>query len=307
MNRKRTWVWVALFVLVVIVIGILATQWNVVLVRDYRKLLEVAGRANHPRAGIWFGTLGFAAALVGTILLFSKAFREMKLNQRQSEFLASVSHSLKTPIATLELSSALLQRSDLSSEERNKLWFSHDAELVRLKDEVHQLLESARWQSQPNLIENRVVLLDPWLKDALKRWAKILGPNSQLNHEGEPLKCEALIDLKALDMITDNLVENAKKFSIQSSPKLLIRSHLTSTRWRLEVKDFGLGFDPNDRDRIFKAFYRSKSEAPHAIAGTGLGLYLAAQASKKMGIQLSAESLGTGTGATFTLEGRRTS
>src|SRR4051794_2187681 len=113
MKRKRRWLWIILFIWMTILLSILATGWNVVLVLDYRYLLSLAKSLTQPAdLGIQptalilkmtLGTLGFIAALTLTILMFIKLLKEMRLNQLQSEFLATVSHELKTPIAAMEL------------------------------------------------------------------------------------------------------------------------------------------------------------------------------------------------------------
>src|SRR3954464_13801945 len=169
MSKKRRWLWILLFISVAILLSALATGWNVVLVFDYLHILELArtlslpdNHNTHPASLIFkmiLGTLGFVAALALTVLIFFKLLKEMRLNQLQSEFLATVSHELKTPIAAMELSSTLLREGDLSQEEVHKLWHSHDAELKRLQEEVETLLEAARWQGNP-ILQKKSVDLD---------------------------------------------------------------------------------------------------------------------------------------------------
>jgi signal transduction histidine kinase len=120
MRKRRRWLWIVLFVWVALLLGSLATSWNVVLVRDYQKMLELAGTLPRPfdQRAPWMslilGTTGFVAALVTLIFFFLKVLHEMRVNQMQSEFLATVSHELKTPIAALELASSLIRSGGLS-------------------------------------------------------------------------------------------------------------------------------------------------------------------------------------------------
>ena len=317
MTGKR-WVWVVLFIVVIVLLTVLATGWNLVLVHDYRKIVElghalsapeVAAHAGVPRVSLVLGTLGFLGALSLTIAFFVKLLKEMQLNQLQSEFLAAVSHELKTPLSTMELSTSLLRDPTTSPEDVQRLWTSHDAELKRLKEEVETLLEVAQWESKTIKLKRSPIILENWLSDSLERWKKILGSGSEIVRQGNLLECTVQVDLKLLNLITDNLIDNARKFS-NESPKVSISSSLLPAkkpwslpRWRIEFRDRGWGFDPADASRIFKRFYRSKSQAPYSIAGTGLGLYLAASASRSMGISLTAESQGKGHGAVFILEG----
>ena len=321
MIRKRKWIWVVLFIIVVLLVVALATGTNIAVVRDYYRILDLA-RANlahnqtlerelhgGPWLSITLGTLGFLVTLAGIILFFVRLLQEMRLNQLQSEFLASVSHALKTPIATLELSASLIKGGDLSSEETQSLWNSHDAELKRLKEEVNSLLEAARIQSDKPDIHSRWIVLEDWFEAAISNWQRMLGPKANLTRVGEPLSCSVLVDPKLLNLITDNLLDNARKFS-QGEPTVIARTRILGPtqawkkgRWQIQIEDKGLGFDPADSEKVFKRFFRSKTETSYAIPGTGLGLHIATQACKAMGISLKAESAGSGHGATFTLEG----
>jgi signal transduction histidine kinase len=266
-----------------------------------------------PPTGLIFkmilGTLGFIAVLALTVLLFIKLLHEMRLNQLQSEFLATISHELKTPIAALELSSSLLRSGGISESERNRLWSTHRLELKRLREEVEALLEAAKWQSKPNLMQKRIISVESWIRDSLPHWKQILGTESILTYQSTALFSQACLDIRSLNLIADNLISNAKKFS-KGTPHVVVRTlripkegPFSKTKWRVEFEDYGWGFSPTDSEKIFHRFFRSKNPAPYAIAGTGLGLYLAREASRAMGLTLRAQSKGTGNGAIFILEG----
>lgn len=318
-NKKRRWLWVLLFSGAALLLGALATGWNVVLVRDYQYILTLAKNlSKSPEIDIQstalilkmtIGTLGFVVVLTLTILLFIKLLYEMRLNQLQSEFLATVSHELKTPIATIELSASLIRSGQVSQLEQERLWNSHQVELDRLRNEVNTLLEAARWQSKPKLTNKNPLPLETWLLNSLDHWKSILGSNSVLQREGESLSFTVPLDLKSLNLISDNLMSNSKKFA-RHVPHVKIRtstyqpqSMFSRPRWRIEFEDHGLGFEPNDSKRIFNRFFRSKNKASSPIAGTGLGLYLAESASRAMGLTLKARSKGMDVGSVFTLEG----
>lgn len=319
-GRKHLWFWITLFVLIVLLLGSLATGWYVVIFHNYQEILELARRSlpdaakavpevrSRPWLTMALGTLGFALALSGIILFFVRLLREMRLTQFQSDFLARMSHELKTPIATLELSSSLLREGGLSADETERLWASHDEELRRLKEELEALIEAARWQSNSVFFKRKRVALEDWLGRSWGRWQSHLGDGSRLVREGAPLPGEAWVDARLLNLIMDNLIDNARKFARDSRAKVVIRTRVIEStrgapRWQLEVEDQGWGFDPEEANHIFRRFYRSRTEAPYAISGTGLGLYLAQSAGRVMGISLRGESAGPGQGARFILEG----
>ena len=309
MIRKHRNLWITLFICTALVLTALAAGWNVVLVRDYQRMVELAREnfANRtqlttPWASVIWGSLGFLLALGFVITFFVRLLHEMKLNQAQAEFLASVSHELKTPIAALELTSSLLQSGDLTLDEQNKLWRSHNLELKRLRNEVETLLEAARWQTHKEKLNYSTIQLETWLQEAMNRWSIVLGKDAKLIREGDPLSQEAIVDVKVLNLIADNILDNARKYA-KSEPYVRIRTRRELGRWKIEFSDNGWGFHPTDAKNLFTRFFRAKTEAPYAISGTGLGLYLAQTASEALGLKLSGESAGHGQGATFTLEG----
>jgi signal transduction histidine kinase len=229
--------------------------------------------------------------------------KEMQLNQFQSEFLATVSHELKTPIAAIELSSTLLQAGDLSKEEQGRLWDAHNHELKRLHEGVEALLEAARCQTAPTALSKDAVVLEDWLQESMERWARILGPQSVLQRDGDPLNCKAVVDLKLLNLITNNLLDNSRKFAVDQ-PRVFISTRKSTEGWKIQFRDEGWGFDPSLTKKLFTRFFRGSNAITHSIPGTGLGLYLAANASQAMGMRLKADSPGVGKGARFTLEGQ---
>lgn len=309
LNRRRR-LWIILFVGLALLLTVLATGWNVVLVRDYYQMVALA-RSLHGNDSFSFapwpflilGTLGFIAALSIIIVFFVKILREMKLNQAQAEFLASVSHELKTPIASMELSSSLLRAGGLSAEETARLWLSHQAELKRLREEVLTILEAARWQAGPPKAQLEPVNLEEWLQRSVDRWKNLLGSKGQLTRDGDRLPERAMTELRSLNLITDNLLDNARKFA-DGAPQVRIHTRIEGGRWTIEFKDHGLGFEPQDSKKIFDRFYRSQHRASYAIPGNGLGLHLANSASRALGLSLKGSSEGRGHGAVFTLSGK---
>jgi signal transduction histidine kinase len=316
---KRRWLWIALSVVLALILGVVAAGYTATIVADYNRMLQIARefeRAKMPEAPkitLTLGSIGFAASILGVLIFLLRLLREMKLNQAQSEFIARVSHELKTPLATIKLTSDLLRSQEHDArtqdpEERSRLWRSHDEELDRLKRQVHSLLETARWQVSPPRILKRRLHLGKWIESQKARWLEILGPQSRIEYPGDSLDFEIEADPEKLELIFSNLVENARKFAKQDSdgPTLRIRGMRESARqWAVEVEDAGWGFPKELSQKLFQRFYRAPHGAPYAIAGTGLGLHLSLAAAQAMGFKLSARSDGLGKGAIFKIEGKR--
>jgi signal transduction histidine kinase len=291
--KQRGWFWLLFLVLIVGLLAVLATRFNVaLLLANRRNFLEPV-----------LGTLGFILILAGFLILFVRLTQEMRLNQLQSEFLAAVTHELKTPIATLELSSSLLRQPDITPKERDQLWRSHETELNRLRLEVEALLEAARWDAKAVRSQRVEIDLEHWVSERIPEWREALGTEAKFSREGAPLPSAVSVDLKMLALVCTNLIENAKKFA-KGRPELILRTHRMGSKWSMRFEDHGLGFDPSEAKRIFRRFYRAKHSAPYSIGGTGLGLYLAREACRRMRMHIEAESPGHLHGATFTISGK---
>jgi two-component system phosphate regulon sensor histidine kinase PhoR len=304
--KKRRWFWITLFVTAMVLLAVLATTWNVDLAYNPRF-------QDTPWFRVVVGTLGFLTVLAATVLFFVRLLLEMRLTQTQTEFLARISHELKSPITSLELTASLLREPGGANGDTSRLWSLFDSELSRLKNEVDLILETSRWEVKPQKPDLRPLDLPQWLEDALPRWRAILGADAELQCQSQCAQGRAHpiveTDPRLLELITNNIVDNVRKFA-HGSPQLTVRHRILEAvhpgerrRWSLSFHDKGRGFSKSDGRRLFKRFYRGETQAPHAIAGTGLGLYLAKTAGKTLGLKIRGESGGIGRGATFTLEG----
>ncbi|MEO5667292.1 MAG: HAMP domain-containing sensor histidine kinase [Bdellovibrionota bacterium] len=309
-HRKR-WPWILLFVSVMVIIAVLMTSWNWVLVQHYNRMILLAkdqwtSRSQEaPWLSAILGTLGFSTLIVLFALFFAKILREMKLNQLQRDFLANMTHELKTPLASLELSASLLKKGTaLPDDDRSTLWQTHDTELRRLREEIERLLTASRWEQFHDKPDFADVDLEAWLHKSMEKWKRMLPMDAKLVRIGDPLVGVATLDVSLLALITGNLIDNARKFSGSRPLTMSIRTRVLDDAWDLSFKDDGLGFAPDEATKIFNRFQRLKHRSDHAIPGTGLGLHLAKSASQAMNLELRAASAGPDKGARFVLSGR---
>lgn len=272
----------------------LATSWNVVLVSQYDRMLEMGHSlksGNAPWLKIILGTAGFIALVVASTSLYIKSQKEMRTSFIQREFLAKLSHELKSPLSTLELTSSLLKdpKTLENQEETRTLWEAHDAELTRLKNEVSLLLEAARWDhgiAKPKLREQN---LEALLSETLDYWSTALGSQHELLRKGDSLNGKVLIDVKLFQLILNNLIDNARKYSPVGTPIILV-TKLRENQWSISVIDSGCGIAPANFKKVFKRFYTNNQNHKVKQAGTGLGLYLAKRAADALKLKLQIHS-----------------
>lgn len=315
--RKRRWHWIVLFVLSSLTLGTLAALWNVVILSNYFRMVDLArdrlrsspefqGLEGLPWWTLILGTVAIVGALVTVVLFFIRLLREMRLNQLQTEFLANVTHELKTPLASLALSSSLIRSGQAQGAEAEQLWRTHESELTRLQGEIDRLLAASRWEQFHDRPKIETLELGQWLRRKQPAWTAQLGSAGRLEFKGDPLDVRIDADPQLLDLVVKNLLDNSKKFS-HGKPEITVTGSLLMREqqriWQLEFRDRGLGFNPDDHKKLFRRFFRAKHASSVAIPGTGLGLHLCATACKSMKILIEAHSEGPGQGASFLLSG----
>ena len=239
-SRPRIGLWVTLFILGLVVVGVMATAYNVEIVHHVDLNLEQI-----PWLKIVLVSLGFFGIIGSLILFFARLLREMKVSQIQADFLDRISHELRTPISTLILIADLLkQKNSNMNDFDQKLWQSHDLELARLRTDVELLLQAARLRETRLKISLEPLDLDTWFKEKRESFEQLLGPKSALVFKSDSLSKRVQVDVSLFELILRNLLDNARKFSL-GEPKVEIeikslapRFIFLKHRWQVSVCRF---------------------------------------------------------------------
>ena len=203
-----------------------------------------------------------------------KSLQRMEaLSRQQKNFLLSITHELKSPMASARLQLETIGRRALPPETQARLVAQGLADLERLDALTEQILLATR-------IENHHVVLHPEPLDAS---AFISQKLLVLKHKwGERLQLQlppslpVITDAAALESVVLNLVENALKYSPETAP-VQVRARVYEKGWVMEVADWGPGIAPQEKAQVFQKFYRSGNEETRKTKGTGLGLYIVQQ------------------------------
>ena len=212
----------------------------------------------------------FAVTILISLILINRAFwSEINANRKLNNFLLSVTHELKTPIASIKLASKTLQKEGLDIKQRSKLLETSIEESNRLESLVNNILTVAQIdQSYIYNFEN--IDLSELVSQRVQRIKKSF-PGRDIILKTEPARIMA--DREAFTKLLDNLLENAIKYSSEMEPvELEIRSK--DSKIQLLVKDHGIGIAPHERDIIFDKFQRLGNEDTRSAQGTGLGLFI---------------------------------
>lgn len=225
-------------------------------------------------SALTIGTVVFALLLVVSGFYMVLTVKEVRLNQRQANFVDSVTHELKTPIASLRLYLDTLRLRHVEPRQQEEFLKVMDGELIRLDHLISQLLEVARLDAIGHEADPEDVELEP----LLHRCAELAALHHKKLVEEvftfriEPVMIHARKIL--LEMIFGNLIDNAIKYG-GSPPKVEVHVRLTEdSRVLTQILDNGDGVAPHLRNRIFKIFYRGGSELERRQKGTGIGLYI---------------------------------
>ncbi len=197
-----------------------------------------------------------------------------KLNKRQNNFLLSVTHEFKTPIAAIRLMLQTSKHPRIKNEKKNELIDNSIQNTFRLEELAENMLISM--QIENNKYEYS--LGDVSLSEMVKQVVKNQSIKGEINSNIE----EDLFvngDGFILRMVVNNLIENAFKYSNNNPIEVSLFSQ--NNKKILEVKDQGVGIDKKDMKNVFKKFYRVQDEETRTTKGTGLGLFIVKQATER--------------------------
>jgi signal transduction histidine kinase len=224
--------------------------------------------------------LVFFILLIFGIIAVRKAFKrqqnlakkEIRLAIDQENFVLSVSHELKTPIASVQLFLQTLQkRIDLPEAEKNKIYTKALSEVGRLDSLVNNILLTKQIEKDDYPIQKAKVNLKDFIKFKAEIYEQIIAKNHkiQLNLQ----EVTAHIDQNAFDSILTNIIENAVKYS-EPNTKIIIGLTDENENFILTVSDQGKGISAENINKLFNKFFREENELTRQTKGTGLGLYI---------------------------------
>ena len=243
------------------------------------------------------GTTFLVLVLGGVVAYLALSVKAINLNQRQSNFVDSVTHELKSPIASLKLYLQTLNRRQVSPEEQGKFFRIMLADVARLDDLINHLLNAALIDRPAADEEKTEVALDA----LIARNAEEARVRHQAAEDAVELSLiPALVVAREvdLDLIFSNLLDNAFKYG-GSPPHVRVSMTMRGLFAVIEVSDNGGGVPRAARRKVFRRFVRLGDELKRERRGTGLGLYIVQTLVKRLGGRVAIRDSGAGAGALF--------
>ncbi|MEY4350815.1 MAG: hypothetical protein RL078_878 [Bacteroidota bacterium] len=228
------------------------------------------------RIGMVFGEGAvFLFILIFGIFRIRKGIaKEFELQKRQNNFLLTVTHELKTPLAALKLYLQTLQKHNLTEEKKESIIDGALAENERLVQLIENILNTSRAENKAFELNKENIdlsLLSAQLTERYQKRYKSLQFKIEMP-EGLQLKA----DPNMLETILVNLLENAIKYG-GDTQQIAIKAVPLDRFITLTISDEGPGIAANERTHIFEKFYRIGNEDTRKASGSGLGLYLVAE------------------------------
>lgn len=234
-------------------------------------------------------------AIIGSIINIENITEIVKLENMRRDFVANVSHELKTPLTSINgFVETLIINEDLPSDKRNRFLAIIQKESDRLKRLIEDILLLSSIESKNNLVTENVLLYNVF-KEVYEMISYIASSKHikiYYNFEDEKVAIQAYGDyIKQLFL---NLIDNAIKYTPEGGT-VIINQFTRNNEITIEVIDNGVGIPKEDQDKIFQRFYRVDKARSRSVGGTGLGLAITKHIVNSLQGNISVESkLGEG-------------
>ncbi len=302
-NRRPLGLPVTIAVIMIVLLIALIVGWVIMAVS--------AARSDTDTAPLYWTFLSVGATFLGVILAgvvfyMILSIKAINLNQRQANFIDSVTHELKSPIASLKLYLQTLNRRSIPPEKVGAFYGTMLEDVERLDHLINHLLEVGRLDRRRANAEEGDVRLDKVLAGCVQSVALLYRlPPDTIKLETVPCIVRGLHG--DIEIIFRNLLDNAVKYAGQE-PEIHVRMRVKyNDEAVVEVTDNGPGIPPSKRRFIFGRFTRLGVELQREKPGTGLGLYLVRTLVRRLRGEVKVKDAPTGTGTVFvvTLPGAR--
>ena len=211
--------------------------------------------------------------LIGAFIVYTSFRRSMNLSKQQNNFMLSVTHELKSPIAAIKLNLQTIEKHKLDENRKVGLVNRCINEANRLNDLCNNILFASQIEGRQYKAAKEKFNFSEMAEDSLSEYAMRYP---QRFEEDIAAGCYIVGDKMMLQIVINNLLENAVKYTPADKPiSVLLYKNEEENTAVLQVVDQGAGIPDNEKKRVFNKFYRVGNEESRKAKGTGLGLYLA--------------------------------
>lgn len=274
-------------------------KWRLAIVpRQAPEFERGARRRRYAEAG--YVGLSLVVIVAGVLFLVYAVRKEERLNQLKSDFIATVSHELKTPLSLVRMFGEMLASNRVASPEKRTQYLDIIVrESERLSALIDNVLDFARLEGGRASYE----FAEADLAEVVGRAVEMFRYRQQRDKPRVMLEApvpgpRVRLDERALQLLVFNLLDNALKYA-GDSEEVIVRVGRSGRRAWLEVQDQGPGIDPDDARRVFERFYRGRAARRGQARGSGIGLALVRHIARAHGGEATVSAADPPGGAVF--------
>jgi signal transduction histidine kinase len=275
------------------------SNWRAGIALKNTNLEDLARDSFLHSAGATFLVLVFL--LLGIALTIRATDREARLAQAKSNFVANVSHELKTPLSLLSLFSEILELGRVKNEEKKIEYYQiirHES--LRLNKMIDNILDFSKIEAGRKTYDFAEGDMAEVIENVLSTYRyQTANSGFDIKTNIQPDLPPVLIDRDAMAQAISNLLDNAIKYS-REVKQLSITTETVRSNLSIEIADHGIGIPRAEQAKIFDKFYRVGNGLVHDVKGSGLGLSLVKHIIEAHKGTISVES-DVGKGSRFTI------
>jgi signal transduction histidine kinase len=278
-----------------------AARWRLLVQHESGSLEAAVATVRRRNLAISFGVLGLLSISVALLTVTSR--RAHTLARQQMEFVAGISHELRTPVAVIRSAGENLSQGVVGNVERVKQYGQMiEGEARRLGDMVERVLQYAGIESGLGFTERAPLAPGELIEAAIRSEESLADPNGLLVHREIAAELPPVLgDAAALRSAVQNLLANAVKYGgTDRWVGIRAEHHRERSEVRITVSDHGAGIPSGELPHIFEPFYRGADALARQIHGNGLGLSLVRRIVTAHGGKVTVTSR-AGTGSSFTI------
>jgi two-component system phosphate regulon sensor histidine kinase PhoR len=239
---------------------------------------------------------------MGALIVLNDITRLRKLESMRQEFVANVSHEIKTPITAIKASVETLRHGAINKpSDAERFLEITEKHVVRLEAIIEDLLSLSRIEQGSE--KEEIILSKGKIRAVLESAIQVCTPNADSKEIELSLICEedmeATMNSALLEQALINLLDNAIKYS-QEGSSVEVELSRTESEILLSVRDHGCGIENKHLKRLFERFYRVDNGRSRDLGGTGLGLAIVKHIAQAHKARVSVESA-PGEGSTFSI------
>lgn len=247
-------------------------SWSIVLFKESSSIINAFFRASQG-VFIYIFLLIIIVLALGLFFTLQIINKELSLSKMKSDFISTVSHEFKSPLTSIRQMAEMLFNERIETESRKKEYYAIMLEQSeRLSHLIDNILDFSRIEEGNKAFRFEKTKLSELIIDVKSAFQnRIVNEGFSVSLTVPKILPEIAIDKEAIQQVLYNLLDNAYKYS-GDSKNIKIMAESTGNFVKISIKDFGIGIQEEDQQKVFNHFFRGGNELTRSIKGSGIGL-----------------------------------